>query len=116
MVSDELYERTCLYGCFQSEDELERSEDLNDSKPNKKKKKRSGSLQGKATFVHKIRKMHSFMKNTWIAKLGKSKEVFACLRPKQISMVTRQVTVWTPAHPVIFGWYKFSLFGHCKKI
>ena len=44
-VADELYERTCLYGCFRSEDELERSEDLNESKP-KKKKKRSGSLQG----------------------------------------------------------------------
>ena len=46
-VADELYERTCLYGCFQSEDELERSEDLNESKP-KKKKKRSGSLQGQS--------------------------------------------------------------------
>ena len=49
LVADELYERTCLYSCFQSEDELERSEDLNESKP-KKKKKRSGSLQGKTNY------------------------------------------------------------------
>ena len=54
-VADELYERTCLYGCFQSEDELERSEDLNESKP-KKKKKRSGSLQGQSTFVRNFLK------------------------------------------------------------
>ena len=47
MISGSLYDRSSLLSCFPaSEDELEKSIDgLDDSKP-KKKKKRSGSLQG----------------------------------------------------------------------
>lgn len=49
MVSASLYERTTLMvSCFASEDELEKSDAGNDSKAGKKKKKRSGSFQGKS--------------------------------------------------------------------
>ena len=47
MVSDSLYERTNVMTCLASEDELDKTGDgLDESKPRKKKKRRSGSLQG----------------------------------------------------------------------
>ena len=45
MVSDSLCDRMKLFNSLPSDDESERGEELNDSKPIKKKK-RSGSLQG----------------------------------------------------------------------
>ncbi len=55
MVTESLYDRSSLLGaCFPpSEDELEKSIDgLDDSKPSKKKKKRSGSLQGQCSSCY----------------------------------------------------------------
>ena len=52
MMNDTLYDKAVLMGslCFPSDDELEKScDELDDSQPvkgKKKKKKRSGSLQG----------------------------------------------------------------------
>lgn len=51
MVSNSLFERTALMTqCFQSEDELERSGETEET-GKKKKKRRSGSLQGCLEFL-----------------------------------------------------------------